>query len=171
MMKLYDEYADDNGFAMLAIHSKRAQSFDDMDAAIDEREIREKHWDGRHLPFPILLDAEGKTQKIYQVSGFPTELLISPSGKLIYADYHSTIDVLSTILSVDKRRRGGMGEEAVIDLALAQVNRKAGYLKKVKKALEVESHKEEQGDKDSAPNRKEVPKGKSAKAKEPAKSS
>jgi hypothetical protein len=44
---------------------------------------RELYWRGRDLPFPILLDATGKTIKAYGVRAFPTTILIDPEGRLV----------------------------------------------------------------------------------------
>ena len=35
------------------------------------------------MPFPVLLDGEGKTYGIYGIQGWPTTLLIDPEGHLV----------------------------------------------------------------------------------------
>ena len=37
----------------------------------------------KQLPFPILIDGEGKTFEAYGVGGVPTTLLIDPDGDLV----------------------------------------------------------------------------------------
>src|SRR5438105_2441369 len=41
------------------------------------------YWNGKDLPFPILLDATGETIKTYEIRKFPTTILIDPEGKLV----------------------------------------------------------------------------------------
>jgi thiol-disulfide isomerase/thioredoxin len=43
----------------------------------------EKSWGGKRLPFPILIDGEGKTNAAYGIGGYPTTLLIDPEGNLV----------------------------------------------------------------------------------------
>ena len=68
-------------FQILAFHDETAKTF----AALDEKLIPVKRnlWQGKDLPFPILLDATGKTLKTFGIDAFPTTLLIDPDGKLV----------------------------------------------------------------------------------------
>ena len=43
-------------------------------------------WKGRALPFPILLDATGKTLEAYGITAFPTSVLIDPEGRVVGPD-------------------------------------------------------------------------------------
>jgi hypothetical protein len=45
--------------------------------------IKERYWQGKDLPFPVLLDATGKTEEWYGITAHPTGLLIDPEGKLV----------------------------------------------------------------------------------------
>lgn len=45
--------------------------------------LAEKAWGGKKLPFPVLIDGEGKTRTAYGISSFPTTLLIDPDGRLV----------------------------------------------------------------------------------------
>jgi hypothetical protein len=47
--------------------------------------LSEKRWEGKTLPFPILLDATGKTVKAYGIRGFPTHVLLDPDGRVVKA--------------------------------------------------------------------------------------
>ena len=38
---------------------------------------------GGELPFPILIDKEGKTVARYGIQGYPTLVLIDPDGKVV----------------------------------------------------------------------------------------
>ncbi|HZZ27037.1 MAG TPA: TlpA disulfide reductase family protein [Pirellulales bacterium] len=40
-------------------------------------------WHGKPLPFPTLIDGEGKTRAVYGIGSFPTMLLIDPEGHLV----------------------------------------------------------------------------------------
>ncbi len=45
--------------------------------------LAEKAWGGKKLPYPVLIDGEGKTRAAYGIGRFPTTLLISPDGRLV----------------------------------------------------------------------------------------
>lgn len=45
--------------------------------------IRGTHWNGKRLPFPVLLDTEGKTHKTYGISRLPTIYLVAPNGIIV----------------------------------------------------------------------------------------
>ena len=47
--------------------------------------VIEKRWEGKTLPFPILLDATGKTVKAFGISAYPTNVLIDPEGRVVKA--------------------------------------------------------------------------------------
>jgi hypothetical protein len=66
---------------VIAIHDKSVQSFAELDKKLAK--IKERYWQGKDLPFPVLLDATGKTEELYEIRGHPTGLLIDPDGKLV----------------------------------------------------------------------------------------
>jgi hypothetical protein len=68
-------------FEILAFHDGTVKDFADLDQKMESP--KQKYWNGRDLPFPILLDATGQTIKDWGVGHFPTTLLIDPEGKLI----------------------------------------------------------------------------------------
>ena len=45
--------------------------------------IVEDVWHGKPLPFPVLIDGEGKTIATYGIGGVPTTMLIDPDGHLV----------------------------------------------------------------------------------------
>ncbi len=45
--------------------------------------IKKNVWGGKDLPFPVLLDGEGRTSKSYGIVRRPTLLLIDPDGNLV----------------------------------------------------------------------------------------
>jgi alkyl hydroperoxide reductase subunit AhpC len=95
LARLYEKYASlRSKFEILAVHDARATSMEDMDQKLKEKEIVEKHWDGKQLPFPILLDSTGETEKKYGIVTHPTTLLIDPDGKLVHAGHHEVAGVL-----------------------------------------------------------------------------
>ncbi len=86
-MKFYREYRDQRDrFEILAFHDPQAKSFDELDSKL--KNIVEEQWNGRSLPFPILLDATGETVREWGIRSFPTTLLIDPEGNL-----HGNADV------------------------------------------------------------------------------
>jgi hypothetical protein len=81
-MKFYDAHQDQKDrFAVFAFHSDDVKSFEELDKRLPP--IREKHWGGRDLPFPILLDGSGETMKAWGIQGFPTYILIDPEGRIV----------------------------------------------------------------------------------------
>jgi thiol-disulfide isomerase/thioredoxin len=78
----YDEHAiDRDRFAVLAFHDPQAKNFAELDDKL--KPIIRTKWNGRPLPFPILLDTSGETIKNFGVRAFPTTLLIDPEGRLV----------------------------------------------------------------------------------------
>ena len=82
LIALYETHADHRDkFEIVAIHDKSLHSFTELDKHLPK--LRDSYWQGKDLPFPVLLDATGKTEEIYGVSHYPTGLLIDPAGKLV----------------------------------------------------------------------------------------
>ncbi len=82
LMEFYEKHkADRDRFEVLTFHDATAKSFAELDKKL--KPIIEKTWQGKRLPFPILLDASGATVKRYGIQGFPTILLIDPEGRLV----------------------------------------------------------------------------------------
>ena len=79
-MKFYDEHKS-NKFEIIAFHDGTVKSFEELDEKAAP--AREKHWGGRHLPFPVLLDASGETIKRFEIQAFPTMILFDPDGRLV----------------------------------------------------------------------------------------
>ena len=81
-MALYDEYADlRDRFEILAFHDNSVRTL----AEVDEQLARNKtieFWNGRKLPFPVLIDDSDKTITTWGISGFPTAVLIDPEGNV-----------------------------------------------------------------------------------------
>jgi hypothetical protein len=51
------------------------------------KKLETKLWKGEALPFPVLLDDNGKTNKAYKAQAYPTCYLISPEGKVTMAQH------------------------------------------------------------------------------------
>jgi hypothetical protein len=82
LIALYEDHADQRDqFEAFAVHDQTVKSFAELDKKLSE--IKKRHWQGKDLPFPVLLDASGKTEKLYGISAHPTGLLIDPEGKLV----------------------------------------------------------------------------------------
>ncbi len=93
LTKFYEEHAADRErFEILSIcvsngpEIKSSAQFEPWYAPLVE-----KSWGGKKLPFPILIDGEGKTRTAYGVSGFPTTFLINPEGHLVKWGDHTLL--------------------------------------------------------------------------------
>jgi hypothetical protein len=81
-MKFYEKHQDKRDrFEIVAFHGPGGDSFDDLEPRLAG--IRERHWGGRHLPFPSLLDNTGATLKALGVKVYPTYILIDPEGRIV----------------------------------------------------------------------------------------
>jgi len=82
LMDLYEVHKKDRDkFEILTFYISSVKDFADLDKKLER--LRAKYWRGRHLPFPILLDATGQTAKNFGIESLPTTLLIDPKGKLV----------------------------------------------------------------------------------------
>ena len=82
LVRFFDEHqVDKDRFAILAFHDASAKNFAELDTKLEP--IVTKRWNGRALPFPILLDATGETIKTWGINAFPTTVLIDPQGRLV----------------------------------------------------------------------------------------
>ena len=70
LVKLYDEFKN-NGFVILAI---------DMG---EKKKIVKRYAKKEKLPFPVLLDTDGRVAKLYGVRAQPDHFLINGQGELI----------------------------------------------------------------------------------------
>jgi hypothetical protein len=82
LIALYEDHADQRDkFEIIAVHDNSVKSFAELDAKLPK--IKERYWQGKDLPFPVLLDVNGETEKLYGIAYHPTGLLIDPEGKLV----------------------------------------------------------------------------------------
>ena len=85
LTKFYEEHAADRDrFEILAIcntESDKAHTIAAYDALAAP--IVKDVWGGKELPFPVLIDGEGKTSDVYGIQGWPRVLLIDPEGRLV----------------------------------------------------------------------------------------
>jgi len=98
MIDFYEDHsADLDKFEIIAFHDGTVKDFAEMDAKTEH--TRKTLWQGRSLPFPIVLDAQsgehGATVGRYEIKTFPTSLLIDPTGKLVG---EATLEALETFL-------------------------------------------------------------------------
>ncbi len=70
LVKLYNEFKKDD-FVVLAINVQ------------EKRKIVEKYIKSNNLPFPVLLDVDGKVSYRYGIRAHPAHFLIDRQGKLI----------------------------------------------------------------------------------------
>jgi thiol-disulfide isomerase/thioredoxin len=69
-------------FEIIAVHSDSGgESF----AAIqpEYQNLVKRAWNGKPLPFPLVFDSTGSTQKRWGIEAYPTTLLVDPDGVLV----------------------------------------------------------------------------------------
>jgi thiol-disulfide isomerase/thioredoxin len=113
LMALYEDYKDHRDkFEVFAIHSEESiRSLADLDKELPF--IKEHHWYGKDLPFPVLLDRNEETEKKYGIREHPTSLLIDPDGKLVGAVTEEALEAKLPPLPAAKRwaRRRDLGTQ------------------------------------------------------------
>jgi hypothetical protein len=91
-------------FQILALHDKNAKSFAELDPKLAK--IKAAYWQNKDLPFPVLLDSTGTTEKAYGIRGYPTGVLIDPQGKLVGEVTHADLEAkLPALLASEKWMR------------------------------------------------------------------
>jgi len=76
-------------FEIITIHDPQATNFQMLDEKMEA--LSKNKWNGRKLPFPIILDTTGSTLRAWKITGFPTAILINPEGQVV-AQNHWGID-------------------------------------------------------------------------------
>ena len=94
LTKFYEEHTTDRDrFEILAICNTAEEKATTIEAFdVLAAPIVEKVWDGKRLPFPVLVDGEGKTSGVYGIRRWPTVLLIDPEGRLVKNGDETTLD-------------------------------------------------------------------------------
>jgi len=82
-MDFYQAHQNDRDkFEIIAFHDNSVSNLAELEKKM--RPLEQGVWKGRKLPFPVLLDSSGQTVRTnYGVRGFPTVLLIDPTGILV----------------------------------------------------------------------------------------
>lgn len=102
LIEFYEDNRSDE-FEIIAFHENSVDGFVDLDRRLAS--VKRKHWGGRGLPFPELLDDTGDTIRRFQVNAFPTTILIDPEGRLIGgADLNMLKDALAGRLEAPEPR-------------------------------------------------------------------
>jgi len=85
LTKIYEEHAADRDkFEILAIcdtEYEKAPTLETYDPLAAK--IADEAWNGKPLPFPQIIDGEGRTTGVYGIRSWPTTLLIDPDGNLV----------------------------------------------------------------------------------------
>jgi thiol-disulfide isomerase/thioredoxin len=82
LVEIYDDHEDERDqFVILTVHASDTKSFFMLNEKA--KSVVRDTWGGRMIPFPILLDADGKIQETFGVTHWPTTLLFDPEGKLV----------------------------------------------------------------------------------------
>ena len=83
LMETHDEYKD-KGVVIIAVHDNQITSVAKLDELLEK--ISEQFWEGRALPFAVAIDGgagRGQTHTAYDVSSWPTTLVIDKEGRLL----------------------------------------------------------------------------------------
>ncbi len=84
LMRFADKYAaQKDQFVILTFHAPDVGNYEALEPHL--KRLRESVWQGRGLPFPVLLDGTRRTVKAWKVRSYPTVFVIDPEGKLVYA--------------------------------------------------------------------------------------
>ncbi len=90
-MALYEKYATiQDKFEVLAFHDATVKTFEELDEKLEP--IIKERWDGKALPFPILLDPTRATLKAFGISAYPTNILIDPEGKIVKGNAEKNLE-------------------------------------------------------------------------------
>lgn len=82
LIAFYEDHAQHRDkFEVLAIHDDAVKSFAELDKKLAS--IKQRNWQGKDLPFPVLLDGRKETHTLYSIHAWPSGLLIDPDGKLV----------------------------------------------------------------------------------------
>jgi len=85
LTKFYEEHAADRDrfeiFAICDTEKEEARTIEAYETLAAP--LVEKVWAGQQLPFPVLVDGEGRTSGIYGILSRPAVLLIDPEGHLV----------------------------------------------------------------------------------------
>ena len=57
-----------------------------------ETVVRKEVWEGKDLPYPVLIDGEATTAGDYGIQSWPTTFLIDPEGHLVK---HGSLETLA----------------------------------------------------------------------------
>ncbi len=69
-------------YRIVLLHSGGAKTLAELDEQIAHLQLRENHWGGQPLPFPILLDPEERTREVWRTRWRRATLLFDPRGRL-----------------------------------------------------------------------------------------
>jgi len=84
LARFYENHSADRGeFEILSICNAEAEGDKTFKAFDRLTEPFKDAWGGKPLPFPVLIDGDGKTFAAYGVHGVPNSLLIDPDGHLV----------------------------------------------------------------------------------------
>ena len=69
-------------YAILLLHMGGAKTLEEFDEQVAHLQLRENHWGGQALPFPVLLDPGERTLEVWKSRWRRTTLLFDPRGRL-----------------------------------------------------------------------------------------
>ncbi len=104
-MQFYDRHAAHRDkFEIVAFcvdHDGELKSLADLDRLL--KPIVENVWNGRQLPFPLLLDASFRTCESFGIDGFG-KMLIDPQGRLVQGDEKTLAEKLEETAQTDLKQ-------------------------------------------------------------------
>jgi hypothetical protein len=81
LIDFYEEHGGDPRFEILAFHDNSVDSLEELEKNL--KSVKEKRWEGRDLPFPVLFDGTDTTLDEWGIHSFPTMALIDPEGRFV----------------------------------------------------------------------------------------
>jgi thiol-disulfide isomerase/thioredoxin len=91
LISLYESHAGHRDqFEIIAFHDSSVSTLAEMDRNLVK--TKDTIWEGRDLPFPVLLDDERKTATAYGIQSWPTSVLIDPDGKVVGKVHHKELE-------------------------------------------------------------------------------
>jgi hypothetical protein len=94
LMTFHEAHSEDRErFEVLAFHDSTVDTLAELEAQLES--VARRDWQGRTLPFPVLIDPSGETTRRYGVRSVPATYLIDPQGRLVAGD----LDALALALA------------------------------------------------------------------------
>lgn len=106
-----ENQADSGKFVILTFHQGRSEkTLAECKAQFDR--LNEKTWKFDKFPFPIVMDASGETVRNFKIQGYPTTVLIDPSGAIVETDVGAGRGICEARLLSELKKKAEDGKGA-----------------------------------------------------------